>query len=136
MRLPSILLRICIALFIFLMIASCAIYYFILSPSTNLRQVLRISKIPTSVRNVRMEGDPFSGKDVDGFYFTIAPDDFQKLLVGRQFQCVTSDTPREAKTMDFTVSGHSYYSWKTNSADCTIFTDDSHEHVIVRFGAD
>jgi hypothetical protein len=34
------------------------------------------------------------------------------------------------------ISGHSSYEWKTNGADCTIFTDDSHEHVIVSFFAD
>src|ERR1700722_6643557 len=99
MKLPSILLRICIAIFVILVLVGDGAYYYVLSPSANLKQVLRISTIPKSVSNLRMGNDPFSGNDVDSFFFTISAGDFHELPAGRQFQFVTSAVPQEASTM-------------------------------------
>ena len=140
MKLPSTLLRICITVFVFLMLVGYGTYHFVLSPSANLKQVLQISTIPKSVRHLRMGNDPLSGNDVASFYFTISAGDFHELLAGRQFQFVTSAVPHEASTMHLspavTITGHSFYKWETNGADCAIYPDDSHEHVIVSFSAD
>ena len=140
MKRPAILLYICIAVFALLLLAGYGAYHFVLSPSANLKQVLHISTIPKSVKNLKMGCDVLAPNETDSFYFTVTPDDLHELLAGRQFQCVTSTVPQELSTLylapSLTISGHSSYEWKTNGAECRILTDDSHEHVIVPYCSD
>jgi len=124
---------------ILVVLAGYAVFHRIESPSAVLKHALHIRSIPSSIAELRMGSDVWTD-EVRCFSFAIAPGDFDRLLMGRAFAKITFEYPREALTMHLSpavsVSGHASYQWRTNGADCTIFPDDAHEHIIVIFTAD
>ena len=78
--------------------------------------------------------------EVRCFYFKIEPDDFAKLLSGRDFQAIDSSYPQTHETIHIapavSVTGHDYYLWQTDDASCSIYPDDARERVILIFFAD
>jgi hypothetical protein len=86
-----------------------------------------------------MGSDVWQG-EIRCLYFTVASNDFPQLLEGRDFRKVVLEEERKVRTLHIssekTISGHSFYQWETNSASCSVNSDDSCEHVIVIFSAD
>jgi len=112
-------------------------YLYFSSPHVILRHALHLQTVPKSVKNLKMGSDVWTD-EVRCFYLTIAPDEFPQLLAGRNYS--TNIGPAKMVTMHISpqmkVAGNVSYTWQTNSADCKVFADDSHEHVIVIFSAD
>jgi len=69
------------------------------------------------------------------FHFTVAPADFPKLLAGRHFETNTFPFPQEIKTLRIdpprSLSGTTFYNWEGPPARCRIYSNDSHQEVIV-----
>jgi hypothetical protein len=138
MRPPSKAFQIFIAVIAFFLAAGYAGFRMISSPSAILKHALNISEIPKSVKSLQMGSDVWTD-EVRCFYLTIAPNEFEQLLTGRHYQVSINEIPFQIQTIHISppnrVSGHIHYNWQTNSASCSIDSDDSHEHVIIIFSA-
>lgn len=114
-------------------------YHIFASPHAILKHALHIQSVPKSVKNLKMGSDVWTD-EIRCFYVTIASNDFAQLLAGHDYQVFTNASLFERETMHISpkkkISGHVSYHWKTNSANCEIYPDDSHEHVLIIFAAD